>query len=416
MHASATHPDPLAALVRLAVRSDDVRRVLAAASLRSGEPLALAGPLGEPSAYAPEGGEGRRALAVARAAACNQLVGAAGWTIVPIVRRSTPLGFLALGAGRSHDPQTCALLELLPDLVAEQLHRISLLRTHRAAFVRRLVSDARLDVDGARREAAHVGLELADAYWPAVLSWEGSAPPLPVVERVAREAQRDDDGSLAAVHDRRVVLLAPDRDGRGPLGWLAGLVERARTLAPSFPVRGIAADGAVELAQVSAEVADLDALHRLGTRVGGRAPVVRSRDYALERLLLEHVGGGALRHFAEQQLGPLLRWDRDRRTDLLGVLEAALDTPRHDQAARRCFMHRNTFRHRLQQATDVLGAPLDDADVRLAVHVALRLRRLASSPVSPPASDGPAAVHKRARHVRRPRSVAASADGSGRRP
>ena len=55
---------------------------------------------------------------------------------------------------------------------------------------------------------------------------------------------------------------------------------------------------------------------------------------------------------------------------------AALDFPRHEKAASRCFMHRNTFRHHLRQATDVLGDDLSDPDVRLAVHVALKLRHV----------------------------------------
>jgi DNA-binding PucR family transcriptional regulator len=39
-------------------------------------------------------------------------------------------------------------------------------------------------------------------------------------------------------------------------------------------------------------------------------------------------------------------------------------------------MHRNTFRHRLRQAAEALGDDLDDPDVRIAVHVALKLRKV----------------------------------------
>jgi hypothetical protein len=39
-------------------------------------------------------------------------------------------------------------------------------------------------------------------------------------------------------------------------------------------------------------------------------------------------------------------------------------------------MHRNTFRHRLRQALGVLGADLDDPAMRLALHVAIKLRRI----------------------------------------
>jgi hypothetical protein len=39
-------------------------------------------------------------------------------------------------------------------------------------------------------------------------------------------------------------------------------------------------------------------------------------------------------------------------------------------------MHRNTFRHRLREAEALLGDDPSDPDARLAVHVALRLRKL----------------------------------------
>ena len=80
------------------------------------------------------------------------------------------------------------------------------------------------------------------------------------------------------------------------------------------------------------------------------------------------------------QIGALLAWDGEHHGDLLTVLETALDYPRHEQAAHRCYMHRNTFRQRLRMATQVLGFDLEDPDVRLATHVALKLRRMIRPP------------------------------------
>jgi DNA-binding PucR family transcriptional regulator len=184
--------------------------------------------------------------------------------------------------------------------------------------------------------------------------------------------------------NRRIVLLHPRRAAGGgdarPLDWMRELVRRARELAPSFPAQAIVGEAAVELGAVSVGVAELDALRRLGPRVEGERLVVSAREYALERLLWDNLDGSAARRFVDGQLGPLIDWDREHRTDLLSVLEAELDFPRHDQAARSCFMHRNTFRHRVQQAREALGDTLEDPDVRLAVHVALKLRRLLAAP------------------------------------
>ncbi|HEV7774412.1 MAG TPA: helix-turn-helix domain-containing protein [Conexibacter sp.] len=375
----------MTSLVRVAVHSDDSAQLIAAAGLLLRLPLALVGPHGESLGYAPEGSEGRRALAVARAAALNRLVSAVGWSIVPI-RRGSSLGFLAIGARQAGDAETQALLETLPELVAEQLHRVELLRAHREAFVRRLVSDPRFDPGEARHEAGELGLQLADAYWPAILAWHATAPPLPVVERLARDALSHVQGSLAALLRRRIVLLHPvrgtDADPVETGAWLAQVVTQARTLAPSFPAQAIVGETAVELGGVSTQVAELDALRRLGPRSESSGAVVPARAYALERLFWDNLDVVAARRFVDEQLERLTTWDRERRTDLLSVLEAALDFPRHDQAASRCFMHRNTFRHRLQQAGEVLGTTLEDPDERLGVHVALKLHRLlaASTP------------------------------------
>lgn len=379
--------DSLTSLIGVAVHSDDSARLVAAASLLARQPLALVGEHGEPLGHAPDGAEGRRALAVARAAVHNRLVDAAGWRIVPIVRDSSPLGFLAIGTSQESDAATRVLLDVLPELVEEQLQRIALLQAQRGAFVRRLLSDRGFGVAEARREARDLGMDLADAYWPAILTWHGVTPPGSVVEGLARDALSLADGSFTAVLSRRIVLLHPRRaaagdEGGDPLDWMQEIVRRARALAPSFPAQAIVGEAAVELGSVSAGVAELDALRRLGPRVEGEPLVVSARGYALERLLWDNLDASAARRFVDEQLGPLVGWDREHRTDLLSVLEADLDYPRHDQAARSCFMHRNTFRHRAHQARDVLGDPLEDPDVRLSVHVALKLRRLLAGPSS----------------------------------
>jgi purine catabolism regulator len=202
------------------------------------------------------------------------------------------------------------------------------------------------------------------------------------MESVARDALTRAAGSLVALLHRRIVLLHPSRaadaqeDRAEPLGWLTETVAQARALAPELLPQAIAGEAPVELTLVSGEVARLDALRRLGPRVERSRPVVPPRAYGLESLLWANVDAGAARHFVEDQLGRLLAWDREHQTDLLSVLEAALDFPRHDQAASRCFMHRNTFRHRLHQTTEVLGATLEDPNERLAAHVALKLHRL----------------------------------------
>jgi sugar diacid utilization regulator len=385
-------PDPLgffAGLVTLAVESDDPAGLIAAAGGELGQPLALVSVTGEMLGHAPDNAHGRRALAVAAAAARTHVIPPPRWRVMPISHAGSPLAFLAIGDEDDGNGSAGRLLELIASLLGEQLTRAALVRGQTTAFVRRLVSEPGIGVERARQEAAALGMALADAYWPAVLTWAGAAPHHGLAESIDREARRLAGDSLTATVDGHVVVLhAGSQTASGTIARLEQLVARVRILAPSARAQAIAADGTVALGELSRHVAQLLRLCRFEPRAEPALLVVRGGQYALDRLLWENVATPEARAFVEDRLGALIAWDREHRSDLLRVLEAALDFPRHDHAASRCFMHRNTFRHRLRQATEVLGEDLEDADVRLAVHVALKLRRGLATP-----APGPGAPH-----------------------
>ena len=103
-------------------------------------------------------------------------------------------------------------------------------------------------------------------------------------------------------------------------------------------------------------------------------PVLGVRDFALDRLL-DHLDESHARGFVRDSIGELIEHDAREGSTLVRTLELALDFPRRDDAAHAGFMHRNTFRRRLQEAVDVIDADLDDPGQRLVLHLALRLRR-----------------------------------------
>jgi sugar diacid utilization regulator len=384
------------------VGSDDSERLAAAAADALARPVAVVGRAGERLACLPDGPDGQRALMVARAAARNGLVAAPAWSIIPIERSGSLLGHLVLGADGEDDDVRRTVCELLPTLLADQLQRIALRQAQRTAFVRRLAGDVHFTAGQACRDAAELGLELADAYWPAILAWRSAMPPASVVETVEREVRERAPRSLAAPLESRMVLLYPGEAGREEAArFLTDVVASARSLAPASRARVFAKDSAVALSSIGAAVGELETLRGLGIPDGDARLVLWSRMIGLERFLRDQVGAAGARRFVDEQLARLIEWDAEHQTGLLAVLEAALDHPRHDEAARRCFMHRNTFRHRLRQALAVLGDPLEDPDSRLAVHVALKLRRLAAAAPAEPASPSrPAtALRRRARAV-----------------
>ena len=376
-------PDPLGAwpeLIHAAVESEDPSVCVEAAARAVGASVGLVGAAGQVLGQAPRGPAGRRAAAIAAAAgtpapASAVLRGApAGWRVVPIMHGGARLGVLAVGPveGEGSDEQS---VDLVATLIGEQLKRTSLVHAQAAALLRRLIRPPGLDARRVRRDAAALGLALADAYWPAVLVWDVARAPATLVERLHRDARSLTPGGLTTALGRRVVLLHPAGGDSGDAGtWFATVVGRIRAASSASGAYAIAADRPVELAALAGEIAQLDGLCELGPRGGADCCVVPAREYALDRLFRQIIATPEARSFVDHRLGALIAWDREHGSDLLRVLEAALDVPRHDQAARRCFMHRNTFRHRLRLALEVLDDPLEDPDTRLAVHVALKLR------------------------------------------
>ena len=378
----------MAALVQLAVGSDDPDRLIAVAAGEVGEPLGLVGAAGEPLGHAPDDEDGRQALAIARAAARHRLVAPPGWHIARLGQAPSVLGFLAVGR-HSEPPAGDQLLELLPALLADQLRRATMVRAQRAAFARRLVTDGAVSADQLRREAAEVDLSVVRGYWPALLTWRHVPLPAAALATVDREARRLVAGAVTVPLERRVVLLYPCPDGAPPdraevWGWSDAVARETRRLAPASRAQVIVADGPAELSELSARVTALDHDVRFAPRVEETRAVLSARQFALDRLLSRSVDPQAARQYVDECLGRLVEWDREHRSDLLSVLEAGLDFPRHERAAEVCFMHRNTFRNRMRRALRVLGDDLEDPDVRLAMHVALKLRKLPLAPAGGP--------------------------------
>lgn len=371
--AGAAAVGPLARLVRVAVESDDAAELVAAAERELGRPVGLVGADGETMGHAPDDVLGRRALAVAAAAWRTRAPAPPGWCVLAVPESGPRVAALAVGDPEAAGPAWRQSLDLVAALLADQLARAALRRAQASAFVARLVGGTELGGERARRAGAEAGLELARSYRAAVLLC-GGVPRPELTDRIGREAARLASGALCAGVGGRVVLLHPG-DADEAAAWFGMVVERVRRFAPTAGAYAIAADRAVPPGDLRAEVARLLELGRLGPRAEGAVPVTGARQYALDRLLLDAIPTADAHGFVEDALGRLIAWDHDHGSDLLRVLEAALDFPRHDRAARRCFMHRNTFRHRLKQATDVLGDDLEDPDVRLALHVALKLRR-----------------------------------------
>jgi PucR family transcriptional regulator, purine catabolism regulatory protein len=223
------------------------------------------------------------------------------------------------------------------------------------------------------------------AYRPGLLCWVGAAPADHLIERMRRAALAWDPRTrLLSVGDRAQALVVAEDSPEGPSrerveAAVHSVVEAARGVQPDIEIHAVIGDRVTSRERLPVEVAQLT---RLARHAG--EGVVRARRHSLA-WLLEGLDARAASVFVEEQLGGLRAYDREHGTNLQRVLELALDHENRNEAARAAFMHRNTFRRRLGKAVELIDADLASPEQRLAVHVALKLRALLSSPGAPSA-------------------------------
>lgn len=154
--------------------------------------------------------------------------------------------------------------------------------------------------------------------------------------------------------ERLRTLLAREME---PHSWCAGLGEPAHTPA-----------------QVHRSATEARDAARLGRLALGTGHIARLADLGVYQLLVALRESGQLAPFVERTLAPLL--DKTRTADdLLKTLDVFFDCNGNlSEAARRLHLHRNSLIYRLNNASAALGRSLDDADLRLALQIAIKGR------------------------------------------
>jgi purine catabolism regulator len=85
----------------------------------------------------------------------------------------------------------------------------------------------------------------------------------------------------------------------------------------------------------------------------------------------------AVRRFCEQMIGPLSEYDRRHRSTLVQTIDTYFTHHGNiSQTAEALFIHRNTLLYRLERIQELTGQDLNQADMRLALHLALKLWQL----------------------------------------
>jgi len=100
-------------------------------------------------------------------------------------------------------------------------------------------------------------------------------------------------------------------------------------------------------------------------------------DLGVYQLILSLNDRDKLTDFCERTLGALVKYDRDQNADLIKTLEAFFQCHGNlSQTAETLFVHRNTLLYRMNRINDIAQIDLDRPEIRLALHLALTVRRL----------------------------------------
>jgi purine catabolism regulator len=118
-------------------------------------------------------------------------------------------------------------------------------------------------------------------------------------------------------------------------------------------------------------------------RLAQRLQLNHTVDYSslgIYQLLTELEDFPAVQMFAEKTVGALADYDDKHRSSLVKTLLAYFEHHGNiSQTAESLFIHRNTLLYRLERIQDLTGQNLEQADMRLALHLSLKLWQLRGS-------------------------------------
>ncbi|HLG61426.1 MAG TPA: helix-turn-helix domain-containing protein [Ktedonosporobacter sp.] len=115
----------------------------------------------------------------------------------------------------------------------------------------------------------------------------------------------------------------------------------------------------------------------IGRRLFGEGKIHSFARLGVYRLLFYLDGQRDLESFYQETLGPLLNQDSRNDNTLLETLEGFFRCNGNlSETARAMHLHRNSLLYRLGRIEEILGASLDDPELRLSLQIALKIHHL----------------------------------------
>jgi purine catabolism regulator len=307
--------------------------------------------------------------------------------VAPIVTKGIGRGYLSIIGHDSdiddidmlvgeHGSAACALEMAKQKAVSETEKRL------RGTFLDRLligdVSQQEAIRQGERFEHDMTAVHLA-----LVMSWRGEVPPsnrrLETMINTIIEGQRAKALVWQREREKEVVVFHAT-DSENPIDISLRLAEAfSKEINRQYPQSRLA----IGLGQPAKDVSAWRSSYRdavqardLAIRLQTDTPLYIG-DLGVYQLILSLNDREKLTSFCKQTLGSLLDYDMRQNADLLKTLEAFFTCHGNlSQTAEMLIVHRNTLLYRMNRINEIAEIDLNRPETRLALHLALTIRRL----------------------------------------
>ena len=331
----------------------------------------------------PETLRDRRQAGESPALAFEPLPGGLERMVVPIVVDDMARGYLsAIGLGGEMDQTDRLVIEQGALVCAVEMARAKAVRETEKRLHGDLLSallHQTLSARDARLWAQNMGLDLGQQHTALRMAWEAPAPSLRRLEtlvngEVARSGLRAIVSSVSA--EVICICQSPHEAGRpaAAISLAQAVVDLAAKEFPGAVVRCGIGTPARDLSDWQLSFRQAGQALDMARRLGERKPLYYI-ELSVYRLLMQLEDHPDLKAFLQETLGPILA--HENADEFLNTLEEYFaHNGNLSQTAEALFIHRNTLTYRLERIASISRLDLDNPDTRLAVQLALRIRRM----------------------------------------
>ncbi len=325
----------------------------------------------------------RRQAGEAPAVSSEPLPGGLERIIAPIVVGDVARGYLtAIGMQGELDQTDRMVIEQGALVCAIEMARAKAVRETEKRLHGDLLSallHQNLSARDAHLWAQNMGLDLEQQHTAVRMAWEGPSPTLRRLETLVNgEVARSKSPVIVSSLSGEVIGFCESPREAGKPATAIALAQSVIDLAgKEFP-------DAVIRCGIGSPASDLGAW-QLSFRQAGQALDMARRlnerkplyymDLSVYRLLLQFEDNPEWKAFLQETLGPLL--NHENADEFLATLEEFFTHNGNlSQTAEALFIHRNTLTYRMDRMTSISRLDLNNPDTRLAVQLALSIRRM----------------------------------------